>query len=141
MFKTPKPSKFRYYKILVSGSREFEDYDLLANQLRRIIKKEGCKPQCIIHGGAPGADALASRFAYEEKIDLDIEGAQWGTHLNRAGGIRNSIMILEKGMGKDDWVVAFPLPGSKGTVDLITKAEKYGCFQVVIVEDGNLETV
>lgn len=127
------------YRILVSGSRDFDDYDLLANQLRRIIRKEGRDPDKIIHGGAPGADSLASKFAHEWKINLDIVGAQWGDYGSSAGALRNSDMIHHHGMRRGDWVVAFPLPDSRGTVHLIGLARKYDdYFNLVVVEDGEL---
>lgn len=129
------------YKILVSGSRDFDDYDLLANQLRRIIRKEERWPEKIIHGGAPGADSLASKFAYEEKINLDIVGAQWGDYGNDAGSVRNNEMICHHGMERNDWVVAFPLPHSRGTRNMISLAKKLNCFNLVVVEDGELVDV
>ena len=104
------------YSICVTGHREFSDYDLLARSLDDVIEAKGA-PTSIMHGGAPGADALASRFAYERKIDLDIRGALWGRYGSKAGPIRNQSM--RDSLIADDVVVAFPGANSRGTWHMV----------------------
>lgn len=111
--------------LIVTGSRKFDSYGLMELSLLPIL------PQItrVIHGAAPGADALASRWAYENKINVSAYGAQWGKYGSAAGGIRNSKMLR---MHPEALVYAFPLPGSKGTWDCIRKARKRGMKVVVV---------
>lgn len=118
------------YQLLVTGSREFVDYDAVDRHLMQIVLGRG-RPARIIHGGAPGADSLASRFAYERKIDLSIFGAQWGTHAGRAGPIRNQVMldVLHPG----DSVAAFPTAQSRGTWHMVRIARERGDLDIRVV--------
>jgi hypothetical protein len=70
----------------------------------------------IIHGGAEGADALASAWAFQRCIPCLSVPANWGEHGKAAGPIRNRKM-LEYVV---DGVVAFP--GGAGTADLVAQA-------------------
>ncbi len=49
-------------KLAIIGSRKFTDYDLLCDQISRIYPKV----ECVISGGAIGADSLAKRWATEK---------------------------------------------------------------------------
>jgi YspA, cpYpsA-related SLOG family len=84
--------------------------------------QESDGPLTVIQGGAPGADALAQRWAYirapRQQITLVTMPADWERHGKAAGPIRNAKMLEEK----PDLVLAFP--GGKGTADLVRKAEK-----------------
>lgn len=52
-------------KLAVIGTKEFSNYALLKEKLSEIHDIE-----LIVSGGAPGADALATRFARKHKIYL-----------------------------------------------------------------------
>ncbi len=103
-------------EILITGSREFDDYEFMEKTL------EPFEWECtmVIHGAAPGADALASRWAYEHRKDVQPYGAKWRRYRSAAGGRRNSLMLDKH---PNAVVIGFPLPGSKGTWDCIHKAQ------------------
>jgi len=113
-------------EILVTGSRDFTDYAKMKAAMKNLDPEKITR---VIHGAAPGADSLASRWAYEKGVDVLAYGAKWGKYGRAAGAIRNSKMLR---LHPDALVFAFPLPNSRGTVDCINKARKKGMRVVVI---------
>ena len=81
--------------ILIAGSRDFDDYDLLEVTITQWAKDN---PQInqdevtIISGGARGADKLGERFAREYSLLLQIYPAQWDMYGKSAGYRRNQVM-------------------------------------------------
>lgn len=104
-------------RILVCGSRNFKDYELLKVTLDKH------KITTIIEGEARGADTL-SRI-YGERLGIDVRPfpALWSLHGKAAGPIRNAQMLAE---GKPDLVIAFRFPNSRGTQNMIDQAQKAG---------------
>lgn len=110
-------------KVLVCGSRHFEDYNLLRTVLDGIDITE------IIHGGARGADTCANRYAKNHNIPVHRYDALWDLYGKRAGPIRNTQMLRE---GVPDYCVAFLAPDSRGTKNMIEQATKAGIEVKVI---------
>lgn len=104
-------------RVLVCGSRHFNDY----YKLKEVLS--GLPIDCIIHGGARGADTLAGRYAGEFNIPVERFPALWDLHGKRAGPIRNTQMLRE---GNPDYVVAFLAPDSRGTKNMIKQSQKAG---------------
>lgn len=104
-------------RVLVCGSRTFNDYELLNGELNEYRFKE------IIHGAARGADTLAGKYAEQYGIDVRAFPALWDKHGRSAGAIRNKQMLVE---GKPDLVIAFRGPNSKGTQNMIDQSKKAG---------------
>lgn len=103
-------------KIGVVGSRGFDDYTNLENELNSI---KGITE--IVSGGAIGADSLARRFAENKQIKLteflpDYE--QYG----RGAPIRRNKEIVEY----SDQIIAFWDGKSRGTKNTIDIAKKQG---------------
>jgi hypothetical protein len=111
-------------RVLVCGSRYYEDYE----KLREVLS--GIHIGTIIHGCARGADKLGGRYAEANNIPVCEFPADWGKYGKRAGPIRNRQMLIE---GRPDMVVAFRGPNSRGTQNMIEQAEKAG-VSVKIVE-------
>lgn len=116
-------------RVLVCGSRHFNDYYKLCNEMDSLNLDEH-QPITIIEGGARGADTLAGKYAEECGWELEVYPADWKTYGRRAGPIRNSQMLKE---GKPDLVVAFRAPNSRGTQNMINQAEKAG-IPVKVIE-------
>lgn len=120
-------------RILVCGSRHFQDFDLMRDVLLKYFNGAG---DVLIHGMARGADQLSERIVVDLFHDLGnipaIERypADWERYGKSAGPIRNGQM-LEK--GKPDLVIAFRGPNSRGTQNMIDQATKAG-VPVKIVE-------
>lgn len=120
-------------KVAIIGSRSFNDYDLL----QQVMSEFPTQIDCIISGGAHGADALAERYAIENNIpfreykarwgDLNQEPCKikvnkWGKKYNALAGHNRNTLIIED----CDAVVAFWDGSSNGTRDSLDKARSMG---------------
>jgi hypothetical protein len=111
-------------RILVTGSRDWDDAETLATAL-----DEHAKPgSVLIHGGARGADRLAGRIWddwIQDGIDLlpaEVYPADWSRYGKAAGYRRNAHMVA---LGATV-CLAFPLGESRGTRGCMALAEKAG---------------
>lgn len=104
-------------RVLVCGSRHFNDYELLEKTLN------GYDITFIIEGEARGADTLARVYAGRRGIPTLPFPAQWDKHGRSAGPIRNRQMLIE---GKPELIIAFRGPNSRGTQNMIDQAKKAG---------------
>lgn len=109
-------------KILVCGGRNFDDRALMGEALVRVALEIDSEP-VIVHGGATGADSHAGLEATRCGWWAWRCPADWRKHGKAAGPIRNQQMLDE---AKPDWVLAFPTEKSKGTWDMVSRAEKAG---------------
>ena len=96
----------------VIGSRNFKDYELLKSTLDKL------DINCIVSGGARGADSLAEKYANENNINTIIFKPDWSLGKG-AGFIRNAKVI-----NISDKIVAFWDGISKGTSHSIELAKK-----------------
>lgn len=106
-------------RVLVCGGRAYDDWATLDQVLCDLWDRSG-RFLVVIHGGAKGADALASRWcslAFGEAEEM-VFTPDWKQYGRGAGPIRNQQMLDE---GKPDLVLAFP--GGKGTTDMVRRAE------------------
>jgi hypothetical protein len=88
-------------------------------------------PTTIIHGGASGADALASECCLRLGVPCEVYKAKWSVYGKAAGPIRNAVMIATK----PDLVVAFWDGRSRGTLDCMTQARAAGIAVKVVAYD------
>lgn len=137
-------------RILVCGGREFGSlllpaWEISEAERTKIVNKAEFEKQlcfrvlnaakqkydieCIIQGGAKGADRLGRVWAYENNIRCEEYRADWDRDKKAAGPIRNQRMLDE---AKPTLVVAFP--GGSGTRDMVTRARKAG-VKVIEVSD------
>jgi len=100
-------------KIIIAGSREFNDYKLF----KRICDREIKQSDTIVSGCARGADTLAIHYAKERKLNLLKFYADWDKYGKRAGYLRN-IKMAEN----SDCLIAFWDGKSKGTEHMINIA-------------------
>lgn len=117
-------------RIIIAGSREFNDYKFLSNSMRDILGGRNfpeCEAVRIVSGTARGADQLGERFAKEKGLRLTRMSADWDTYGKRAGYIRNKQMA-EFSIEDDNQgvLVAFWDGISKGTKHMIDLANKNG---------------
>lgn len=120
-------------RIIVAGSRDFNNFELLFKSVEKIQedivdkKFEDISRVCIVSGTARGADRLGELYA--ERIGLHIYRfpADWNNLGKRAGYVRNAEMA--KFAVKDEnygVLIAFWDGKSKGTKHMIDLAEKNG---------------
>ncbi len=105
-------------RVLVCGSREWTNYSVIERRMKALPPGS-----VIIEGEARGADKSARRIAEHLGFKVMPFRANWYKHGNRAGPIRNQRMI---DVGEPDLVLAFPMPDSVGTHDMIARARKAG---------------
>lgn len=113
------------YRILVTGSRDFDDSDLIAFQLGWAAgegAREG-RRVTVIHGACPtGADAMADRLARDHGFTVEPHPADWRGHGKAAGPIRNRGMV----QAGADVCLAFIKDGSHGATGCADMAERAG---------------
>lgn len=110
-------------RVIIAGSREFNDYDLLKSYCSKMLSNLIDKHQIIIVSGtAPGADRLGERFAKEFGFSLERYPADWNT-FGRSAGYRRNQQMAEVA----NYLIAFSVNNSKGTghmIDIMTKLGK-----------------
>ena len=112
-------------RIIVCGTRSFEDYKLMTKVLDKIIKDFGEDVE-IVSGHATGADSLGERYAKEHNLKCCVFEANWEKHGKKAGFLRNSQMLdygSEIGI-ENALVVAFWDGVSRGSLDTMKKAQR-----------------
>lgn len=103
-------------KVIVCGGRDYRDHTVIKGVIDAL--PEGA---IVIHGGAPGADKLAAKAAWERGLDVREYPAEWLKLGRSAGPIRNQQMLEVE---SPDLVIAFP--GGRGTDDMVGRALKAG---------------
>lgn len=99
-------------KIIVAGSRNFQDYTLLKQKLDHILKNlDGIE---IVSGNARGVDRLGERYAQEKRYRLKLFPANWAKYGKSAGYRKNLVM-----QNYATHVVCFWDGKSKGTKHMI----------------------
>jgi predicted Rossmann fold nucleotide-binding protein DprA/Smf involved in DNA uptake len=110
--------KIETFKVVIAGSRGFNDYNLLKKKLDLILNDISI-PIEIVSGGARGADKLGERYAKEKRYLIKRFIPDWniGKH---AGLIRNEEMAKYA-----DACICFYDGESNGTGHMIKMAKKY----------------
>lgn len=110
-------------KILVVGSRNFNNYEMLKNAIDAAINTYGDIE--IISGGAKGADSLAEQYAKEKGYALKVFPADWDIYGKSAGYKRNAEMHKYISEFDDRLCIAFWDGESKGTQHSFDLAKQY----------------
>lgn len=110
-------------RILITGSREWQDEALIRDALDMAWGTLGGDPETVIvSGNAWGADEMCERWAESHGLTVERHPADWATHKKAAGFVRNAEMVA---LGAD-LCVAFIYDGSKGATMTANLAEKAG---------------
>lgn len=117
------------FRVIVAGSREFKDYQLLEKTLNDFLQDRK-EPTRILCGMAHGADELGLLYAHRHNYELEKHPAKWDIHGKRAGFIRNEEMA-----NNADALIAFWDGESHGTKDMIQRAKEHGLGIKVIRYD------
>jgi len=108
-------------KFGVVGSRLFNDYSYLKNILSYYLKLNLI--DCVVSGGAKGADLLAKQFAKENNIPYKEFLPKWNIY-GKSAGYKRNVQIVKH----SDIIVAFrtKISENKGTNHTIKIAEEQG---------------
>jgi hypothetical protein len=113
-------------KCAIVGGRDFIDYGFMKKVLDEKFDNLSFV-ECIVSGGAKGADMLAERYAKEIGRPVVVFKPDYKTYGRGAALVRNT-QIIEY----SDVVYAFWDGRSRGTRDAIYKAQKLGKILYVI---------
>ena len=116
-------------KLIIAGSRGFEDFDSLERSVLVFLKKhrETGEPVEIVSGRARGVDRLGERFAERYGLKIIKMPADWDQYGKSAGYRRNSEMAEIA-----THCIIFWDGRSKGSKHMADLAEKKGlCYEVV----------
>ena len=117
------------FRVIVAGSREFKDYQLLEKTLNDFLQDRK-EPIRILCGMAHGADELGLLYAHWHNYEFEKHPAKWDIHGKRAGFIRNEEMA-----NNADALIAIWDGKSHGTKDMIQRAKEHGLGIKVIRYD------
>ncbi|MFM7089131.1 MAG: DUF4326 domain-containing protein [Candidatus Paceibacterota bacterium] len=111
------------YRLLVTGSRNWNDKETIANELFKQYKVWGSpKNVVLIQGGAEGADTIAAELWRNAGLPVETYKPKWDEQGKKAGMIRNQVMV---NLGADA-CLAFSKDNSVGTKHCATAAKKAG---------------
>lgn len=105
------------HRVLVTGSRDWRDPQPILDALLEA------RPTAVLHGDQRGADRIADRLACELGLAVLPYPADFRRLGPRAGPLRNHRMLKH---GHPHLVLAFPLPGSRGTWHMVRIAREAG---------------
>ena len=129
-------------KIVIAGSRNFNNYDFLENKINELIKNKQIDITEIVSGKAKGTDFLGEKYASLNNISIKEFPANWNLYGKKAGFLRNQEMG-----NYADVLIAFWDGNSKGTKHMIDymKSLKKQIFvfnfkeqKIKYIENGNI---
>jgi hypothetical protein len=104
-------------KVIVAGSRDFVDYELLKSKLDFYFGNHQVE---IVSGTARGADRLGEKYAKEKEYSVQRFPADWNRYGKSAGYRRNEEMAKYA-----THAVIFWNGSSPGTKHMIDLAKQY----------------
>lgn len=105
-------------KVIIAGSRDFNDYERLYQFCDRILSKQSTVQ--VVSGTARGADRLGEQYAEEKGYEIKYFPANWDKYGKSAGYKRNEEMAKYA-----DALIAFWDDKSKGTKHMINLARNH----------------
>ena len=114
-------------KLIIAGSREFTDYELLTEMLAAKDLNADTVTE-VVSGCARGADRLGERWATAQGIPIARFPANWDSYGKRAGYVRNSEMAEYA-----DACIVFWNGSSKGTKHMIDVANRKQGMRLITV--------
>lgn len=116
------------FKLVVAGSRDFNDYNLLSTTLDEVVTELKTEYNVtIVSGTANGADKFGEKYAEKHGLKIERHPANWGRFGRGAGPIRNAEMVKES-----DGVVVFWNGHSAGASNIIECATAEGNLVKVV---------
>lgn len=115
------------FKIIVAGSRGFDNYQMLHDKLQQITHNYDNTQLEIVSGTARGADQLGERYAAQYNIKLTKFPADWDT-FGRSAGYRRNKQMAEYA----DACIVFWDGVSRGTQHMIKLANEAGLLYTIV---------
>lgn len=129
----PSETETPELRVLVCGSRTWEDIAPIYSYLTGLIGEYPSQRIRVAHGAAQGADTVGASAAEALGLDVEAYPAQWDLYGKRAGFLRNAQMIDEF---QPHLVLALSEhPITKGTQHTVNLAKKAG-IPVHVISHG-----
>ena len=121
-------------RLIIAGSRNFEDYQLLQSSLNEFIELHSLGDPdpgvIIISGLAKGADLLGVQYAKQKGYQVEEFPANW--KLGRSAGPKRNLEMAKSANA----CIVFWDGVSKGTANMISMANRYQLkLQVIKIEN------
>lgn len=119
-------------RIVISGSRDFNNYEVIESNILDIIGKLNSNTSSIeiISGGCRGVDRCAEMFAYRNGYEFTEFPADWS--LGKSAGYLRNKQMAEYASELNGVLIAFWNMKSKGTKMMIDLARRYGLDVYII---------
>ena len=114
------------YKVIVAGSRNFNDYNLMSEKLNYYFQNRN--DIVIVSGTCYGADKLGEKYAKEHNLGLLQFPADWNKY-GKSAGYRRNLQMAEQA----DACVVFWDGESKGSKHMIDIAKKHNLALRVVL--------
>jgi hypothetical protein len=109
------------FRVIIAGSRNFNNYELLKNEMDYLLQNKVNGAIVIVSGKARGADSLGERYAQERGYFVDEYPADWNTY-GKSAGYRRNVQMAENA----DALVLFWDGFSKGSGHMLNIAREKG---------------
>ena len=110
------------FRLVIAGSRNFDDYSVLADAVDAYLKKLAPKKQVIIVSGtAKGADRMGEQYARQRGYPLEEYPANWH-YFGRAAAVKRNAQMAQVA----DAAIVFWDGQSAGAKNMISCAETVG---------------
>lgn len=86
------------FKVIISGPKEFKDYEFLKTECDRILSRKLVDPDVkvtIMSGCSDGVENLGERYAKEKGLTVQTFPADWNRLGKKAGIMRHKRMAKE----------------------------------------------
>lgn len=128
------------YRVMICGSRTFNNYEMLKTRVRYSLEARGITDSeyniIIVQGEASGADTLGKRFAVEHGYETESYPALWSdltkepckVKINKFGHKYNCLAGLNRNkdmVNVSDLIIMFHDGASKGTLDDLRLCKKH----------------
>ena len=104
-------------RVIIAGSRSINNQSIV----EEAIKNSGFEITEVVSGNAKGVDICGELYAIKNNLPAMLFPANWSKYGKSAGPIRNQLMA-----DYADALIAIPGKDSKGTWDMIRKANAKG---------------
>ena len=117
---TPKGTRVAF-----AGGKEYQDYDAIWKALDSTLNRH--PDMVLVHGGAPGSEEIASKWAINRKVSQIVCKPDWAAHQKAAPFKRNDDIL------KLDIIGLIAAPGTGITDNLVDKVRENGIMVYKLV--------
>lgn len=115
------------FRLLITGSRDWDDPELIWHTLSRLDAKLGDRPATLVHGAARGADVMAASHwrgldLGQQRRFVEAHPADWVAD-SRGAGIRRNRKMVRLGA---NLCFAYVRADSRGATDCLSRARAAG---------------